>query len=184
MPNENDKLLLLSCCAPCSVGVLTRLKEAGKNVSVLFYNPNIRPQAEYEKRRDENKRICEKMGIAFIELPYDPETWNKATQGLEKEPERGKRCDVCFKLRLLAAAKYAKENDFPVFSSVLGISRHKDFDQVCRAAQKASEETGIPYDATNWRLNGGEQLRAELTRALGLYAQNYCGCKPRPSCLE
>lgn len=176
---QKDSLLLLSCCAPCSVGVIQQLFEEGINFTVLFYNPNIRPIEEYVRRREENERICKELGVPFVELPYQPEAWDNAIQGLENEPERGKRCDICFFLRLKKAAQYAKENGFTRFSSVLGISRYKDFDQVCRAANRASNESGIPYDSTNWRKNGGIERSIRLTKEKGLYNQNYCGCKPR-----
>ena len=153
MKTQNEKLLLLSCCAPCSVGVIQTLAQQGKNFAVIFFNPNIRPLAEYEKRRDENKRVCDLYRVPFIELPYDTCAWDKATIGLLNEPERGKRCDKCFELRLNKIAHYAKEN--------------------------GSESADIPYDFTNWRQNGGEQLRAALSKELNLYNQRYCGCKPR-----
>lgn len=176
---KSEKMLLVSCCAPCSAGVIKTLAEAGHNFAVLFYNPNIRPIAEYNRRRDENKRVCDIFGVPFIELEYDPCAWDQVTIGLENEPERGRRCDKCFELRLTRAARFAKENGYDCFSSVLGISRHKDFDQVCRAGQRAAETVGIPYDTTNWRKNGGENLRSAMEKELNLYRQNYCGCKPR-----
>lgn len=174
-----DKLLLLSCCAPCSVGVINRLHEEGTNFTVLFYNPNIQPKEEYIRRRDENERICRELEVPFVELPYHPDQWIVATQGLENEPEKGKRCDACFFLRLKEAARYARENGFTRFSSVLGISRFKDFDQVCRAGQKASEAENIPYDITNWRKNGGLEYAERLSKEKNLYRQTYCGCRPR-----
>lgn len=175
----SQKLLLVSCCAPCSVGVIHLLKEKGINFTVLFYNPNIRPFEEYQKRCLENKRVCLEENIPFVELEYLPQEWDQATQGLENEPERGKRCTACFKLRLKKAAQYAQENGFTHFTSVFGISRYKDFDQVCQVAQLVSDEFNLPYDMTNWRLNGGEQLRAQLSKEKNLYHQRYCGCKPR-----
>jgi len=174
-----DKLLLLSCCAPCSVGVITDLHAQGIDFTVFFYNPNIRPESEYIRRRDENKRICQELGVPFIEGDYNPEIWAEQTQGLENEPEQGKRCDVCFLIRLKQAAHYAKKNGFTRFSSVLGISRYKNFDQVCRAGLTASQEVQIPYDMTNWRKNGGLEKANQLAKEKGLYRQNYCGCKPR-----
>ena len=176
---KSQNLLLLSCCAPCSIGVIHRLHDQGLQFTVLFYNPNIRPEAEYKKRLQENRRICEKINVPFIELPYDPETWLAATKGLENEPERGKRCDACFFLRLKKAAQFAKENGFTAFTSVLGISRFKDFDQVCRAGLKAAQEIGLPYDDTNWRKNGGLEYSEKLAKEENLYRQNYCGCNPR-----
>lgn len=176
---NQERLLLLSCCAPCSVGVIQDLYEKGIDFTVLFYNPNIRPKGEYEKRCLENKRICEELGVPFVELPYIPKRWDEVTKGLENEPERGKRCDACFFLRLKEAARYAKENGFTRFTSVLGISRFKDFDQVCRAGLRASKVMDIPYDTTNWRKNGLLEKSEKLAKEKKLYRQSYCGCKPR-----
>ncbi len=174
-----DKLLLISCCAPCSVGVIEELAAKGEDFAVFFFNPNIKPESEYRQRLEENKRVCAVYGVPFIEGDYVPEVWNAATKGLEDEPERGKRCDECFYLRLKAGADYAKANGFSRISSVLGISRFKDFDQVCRAGQKAAEVTGIPYDTTNWRKNGGLERAEKLGKEHHLYRQTYCGCKPQ-----
>ena len=140
------KLLLLSCCAPCSCAVIDNLAKENVDFAVLFYNSNISPAAEYEKRRQEN------------------------------EPERGKRCSVCFYLRLKRAMQYAKENGFDLVTSVLGISRYKDMDQVNAAARQASRETNMPYDFTNWRKGGLEPLRQHLVKETQMYAQDYCGC--------
>ena len=174
----SQNLLLVSCCGPCSVGVIQRLKEQGVRFSVLFYNPNIQPMEEYVRRRDENKRICREADIPFIELPYDPAFWREAVQGLENEPERGKRCSVCFKLRLTKAAEYARTHGFDSFTSVFGISRFKDFNQVCAAAQEVSETYHLPYDMTNWRKHGGLELSERLAKEKQLYRQTYCGCRP------
>lgn len=172
-----SKLLLVSCCAPCSCAVIHHLAKKGENFSVFFYNPNIRPFEEYRKRADENKRVCEKYGVPFIEMDYDNDKWCSLTRGLENEPERGSRCDICFQMRLKKAFKYAKANGFDRVTSVLGFSRYKDFDQVNRAAIKAGGEN--LYDATNWRKNGLQELAHSLMEELSLYNQNYCGCKPR-----
>ncbi len=174
MPEE--KLLLLSCCAPCSCGVIKKLALQGRNFSVLFYNPNIDTASEYQKRLEENKRVCEKFAVPFIELAYEPQVWQEAVKGLECEPERGKRCSACFYLRLARTARYAKENGFTAFSSVLGVSRHKDLAQVNEQARKAAREADIAYDETNWRKGGLEELRRALNKEMQLYNQTYCGC--------
>ena len=174
-----DKLLLVSCCGPCSVGVITDLAAKGQDFTVLFYNPNIRPKNEYERRLAENKRICDELKVPFVDLEYDTAAWDEITRGLENEPERGKRCDKCFYLRLKRAADYAKAHGFTRITSVLGISRFKDFDQVCRAGKLVEAETGIPYDTTNWRKGGGLERTEELCREKKLYRQKYCGCKPQ-----
>ena len=171
-----NKLLLLSCCAPCSCGVIQKLAERHLRFAVLFYNPNIDQESEYKKRLAENKRVCERFGVPFEALPYEPEVWRRAVKGLEREPERGKRCSVCFELRLRRAARYAKEHGFTVFSSVLGLSRHKDLSQVNEAALRAAQKEGVEYDLTNWRKGGTEQLRSALIKEMQIYNQNYCGC--------
>lgn len=173
------RLLLASCCAPCSIGTIERLKNQGIDFAVVFYNPNIRPLEEYQKRCAENKRVCEMFNVPFIELAYEPEKWECATKGLENEPEKGKRCSQCFKLRLLKVAQYAKEHDFDTFSSVFGISRYKDFNQVTTIAKEVASQENIPYDDTNWRKNGGEEHTNKLAKEHNLYRQTYCGCKPR-----
>ena len=171
-----EKLLLLSCCAPCSCGVIAHLAEQHKNFTVLFYNPNIDTAEEYQKRLLENKRVCERFGVPFVTLTYEPEVWRAAVQGLETEPKRGKRCRVCFELRLQKAAEYAKAHGFTVFSSVLGISRYKDLNQVNAAADVVAARTQVPYDKTNWRKGGLEELRHALNQEMQLYNQSYCGC--------
>lgn len=172
------RFLLLSCCAPCSCAVIEKLAREQADFSVVFYNPNIRPQEEYQKRRNENERLCRLYNINFIELEYDNERWCSLTQGLENEPERGRRCDICFEMRLKRVMEYAKANNYDAVASVLGASRWKDLDQVNRAAQRASEQIGIPYLEIEARKNGMQERRIHLIKELELYAQRYCGCKP------
>ena len=174
-----ENILLLSCCAPCSCAVIKTLAEQNKKFSVVFYNPNIRPLSEYEKRKDENKRVCEKYNINFIELEYDNDRWCKEIKGLEKEPERGKRCSICFHLRIKRVMEYAIENGFTAVASVLGVSRYKNLDQVNQMAEIASAETNCPYVHIEGRKHGMQELRNELIRELQLYNQTYCGCTPR-----
>lgn len=173
------KILLLSCCAPCSCAVIKTLAETGNEFAVVFYNPNIRPVAEYEKRRDENARLCQAYGVDFIELEYDNELWCKQVKGLENEPERGRRCSLCFEMRLHRVMDYALQNGFTAVASVLGVSRYKDLAQVNAAAARASETTGCPYVEIEARKGGMQELRAQLIKELALYHQDYCGCTPR-----
>ena len=165
------KLLILSCCAPCSCAAIKHLVQTGHQVTVLFYNPNIFPQQEYEKRRDEQARLCSLLGADFVELPYEPAVWEKAVRGLENEPERGKRCSECFYVRLKQAARYARAHHFDMFASVLGTSRYKDIQQVNEAAERAWREEGTPYWANAWRKNGLTELRQALIREFNLYQQ-------------
>ncbi len=172
------KILVLSCCAPCSCAAIKHLVTQGNQVTVLFYNPNISPQEEYEKRRDEQARLCQTTGAQFVELDYEPAVWEQAVRGLETEPERGKRCSVCFYVRLKKAAHYARQHHFDVFTSVLGTSRYKDLNQVNHAALRAWLEEGTPYLVANgWRKHGLEELRRALIKEFNLYQQPYCGCK-------
>lgn len=178
-PDKNSKFLLLSCCAPCSCAVIKTLAEQFYDFSVVFYNPNVRPHAEYCKRREENRRICSLYQIPFIELEYDNDHWCEMTKGLENEPERGARCSVCFYMRLKRVMEYAKANGFAGVASVLGVSRYKNLAQVNAAADKASSETGVSYFDIEGRKHGMQELRCRLIKELDLYNQNYCGCRPR-----
>lgn len=171
------KLLVLSCCAPCSCGALKHLAEQGVKVTVLFYNPNIFPQEEYTKRLAEQKRLCRSLGVELAELPYEHDVWLKHVRGLENEPERGRRCSVCFYMRLKQAARYARAHHFDFFASVLGTSRYKDIEQVHAAARQAWREEGTPYWPESWRKGGLSELRQALIKEFNFYQQNYCGCE-------
>ena len=173
---KTDKILLLSCCAPCSCAVIRKLKDDGADFGVLFYNPNIYPKEEYIKRRDEQKRLCEMWQIPFIELEYNPEDWLKMATPYKDEPERGKRCSLCFEFRLTRAMQYAKENGYTHVASVLGVSRWKNLAQVNEAAQLASTKTDVPYMEIEGRKHGMQENRARLIKELNLYNQTYCGC--------
>ncbi len=173
------KILLLSCCAPCSCAVIEKMAQEKADFAVAFYNPNIRPQDEYIKRLEENRRVCETYGVDFIELEYDNERWCTLTRGLEKEPERGRRCDICFEMRLTRVMEYAAAHNFDAVASVLGASRWKDLSQVNRAAQRASAVTSVPYVEIEARKDGMQERRLNLIKELELYRQLYCGCKPQ-----
>ena len=173
------RFLLLSCCAPCSCAVIKTLSDAGKDFAVLFYNPNIKPFKEYQKRLIENKELCEQLKVEFIELEYNNEHWCELTKGLEHLPERGERCSICFGMRLRRTFEYAKEHNFNAVASVLGVSRYKDLNQVNRIAHLESSKAGIPYIEIEGRKNGMQELRLKLIKEFNLYNQDYCGCKPR-----
>lgn len=137
------KLVLVSCCAPCSAGAIKQLVDGQipdvDDFVVLFFNPNIYPMAEYEKRMAEQIRYCDTLGVRHVELEYDHDAWRAAVRGLESEPERGARCSVCFEYRFRRAAAWARENGYDAVASVLGVSRHKDQAQVDRAGMSACE---------------------------------------------
>ena len=121
-PFAEKKVLLHSCCAPCEGEVLETLLESEITPTVFFYNPNIHPKREYEIRKSEDKRFCDKLKVEHIDVDYDVMNWFDRVKGLEWEPERGARCTQCFDMRFERTALYAFENDFRVFSSSLGIS--------------------------------------------------------------
>lgn len=177
MEKNDRKVLLLSCCAPCSGAVLETLLAEGEEVAVFFFNPNIHPFEEYRKRRDENRRFAENLGIDFIEGDYRPKPWFEVIVGLEQEPERGRRCSACFAYRLQVAARLAAERGFNRLASCLGISRWKDLAQVDECGRQAVDPyPDLHYWGRNWRKAGGAQRMMEVSRREGFYQQQYCGC--------
>ncbi|WP_095210523.1 epoxyqueuosine reductase QueH [Endozoicomonas ascidiicola] len=177
LPDDAESVLLHSCCAPCAGEVIEAIKASGIHQTVFFYNPNIHPLEEYELRKDENKRQCNKLSIPFIDADYDTENWFQRTRGLENEPERGQRCTVCFDMRFERTALYAHEHDFSVISSTLGISRWKDMNQINDCGiRSASHYPGIQYWTYNWRKQGGSQRMIEISKQEAFYQQEYCGC--------
>ncbi len=176
-PPEAAKVLLHSCCAPCSGSVIQDIHEAGVDLTIFFYNPNIHPRKEYEIRKEENIRYAEKVGIPFIDADYDTENWFEKTKGHEDDPERGERCSLCFEMRFVKTAEYAHHNGFPVITSCLGISRWKDFDQVTQAGERAASLfPGVVYWGYNWRKKDGASRMIQIAKREKFYQQQYCGC--------
>ena len=177
LPSGKKRLLLHSCCAPCSGDIMQRLKESDIDYTVFFYNPNIHPHEEYILRKDENKIFAEKNNIPFIDADYNPRDWFKLTKGMELEPERGKRCSVCFDMRFIKTSEYAINHGFDIISSTLGISRWKDMDQINRAGDyAASKFNGLIYWKFNWRKEDGSHRMIEVSKRENFYMQEYCGC--------
>jgi S-adenosylmethionine:tRNA-ribosyltransferase-isomerase (queuine synthetase)/predicted adenine nucleotide alpha hydrolase (AANH) superfamily ATPase/5,10-methylene-tetrahydrofolate dehydrogenase/methenyl tetrahydrofolate cyclohydrolase/pterin-4a-carbinolamine dehydratase len=131
------KVLLHSCCAPCSGAMIEQMHHEGHDVTIFFYNPNIHPKEEYELRKAENVRYAEKLGIPIIDADYDPENWHRQAKGMEFDPEQGRRCSMCFDMRFERTAAYAKAHGFPVISSTNATSRWKDAEQVNASGQWA-----------------------------------------------
>ena len=177
LPNGADKLLLHSCCAPCSGEVMEALIASNINFSIFFYNPNIHPLQEYEIRKQENIMFAEKHNIPFIDADYDKDNWFTRVKGLEWEPERGKRCTTCFDMRFERTALYAHEHGFSVISSSLGISRWKDMNQINDSGVRAAGRyPGMDYWTYNWRKNGGSARMYTIAKRENFYQQEYCGC--------
>ena len=176
-PGGNKKVLLHSCCAPCSGEVMEAMAAAGIEYTIFFYNPNIHPREEYELRKSENIRFAEAHSVPFIDADYDTDNWFARTKGQEWEPEKGARCTTCFDMRFDRTALYAHENGFPVITSCLGISRWKDMDQINACGVRAAARyQGIEYWTFNWRKGGGAQRMLEISKRERFYQQEYCGC--------
>lgn len=177
LPDGKKKLLLHSCCAPCSGEVMEAIMASEIDFSIFFYNPNIHPRKEYDIRKDENIRFAEKHHIEFIDADYDKDEWFLRAEGMEDEPERGSRCTMCFDMRFERTALYAYEHGFDVISSSLGISRWKNMDQIndcgIRAADKYED---LVYWTYNWRKKGGSSRMLEISKEEQFYMQEYCGC--------
>ena len=177
VPQGEKKVLLHSCCAPCSGDVMAELKRSEIHYTILFYNPNIHPAREYEIRKTENKRFADKLEVPFVDLDYDKDNWFSKIKGYEKEPERGYRCTLCFDMRFERSALYASENGFKVFSSTLGTSRWKNIHQINGCGTRAANRyQNLIYWTFNWRKGGGSDRMIEISKNEKFYQQEYCGC--------
>ena len=175
---EKPALLLHACCAPCSSATLERLT-GHFALTILYYNPNIYPPAEYHRREAELERFVQEAGYAGIrvaELPYEPEEFYRAVQGLENEPERGARCTVCYRLRLEAAARYAAAHGFAWFTTTLTISPVKDPVRLNEIGAEMAARYGVRYLPSEFRKRDGYKRSLALSAEYGLYRQDYCGC--------
>lgn len=172
-------LLLHACCAPCSSYVLSYLSDYFR-ITVVFYNPNITSPEEYRKRADELTRLISelpaKYPIAVKTAEYDPQEFLRAVKGLEQEPEGGKRCEVCFRMRLSYAGRLAAEQGFDYFTTTLSISPLKNATLLNSIGEQLASEIGIPYLTSDFKKKGGYQKSIELSREYDLYRQDYCGC--------
>ncbi|WP_370931494.1 epoxyqueuosine reductase QueH [Bartonella sp. DGB1] len=176
-PDNSQKVLLHSCCAPCSGELMEAMTESGIDYTIFFYNPNIHPHKEYLLRKDENIRFAEKHNITFVDADYDVDNWFQRAKGMEFEPERGIRCTMCFDMRFERTALYAYENGFTVMTSSLGISRWKDMNQINDCGHRAVKPyEGLIYWDYNWRKFGGSARMIEISKQEQFYQQEYCGC--------
>ncbi|WP_291527937.1 epoxyqueuosine reductase QueH [Bacteroides sp. UBA939] len=177
-PNNENKVLLHSCCAPCSSAIIECLLANGIRPTVFYYNPNIYPRAEYEIRKAEAIRYVQGLGLDFIDADYDYPAWRSCMSGMENEPERGNRCLKCFIHRLTETARYASEHGFTLFTTTLASSRWKNLEQINRAGQRAASlYPGTTYWEQNWRKGGLQNRRNELLKEFNFYNQQYCGCE-------
>lgn len=183
IPAGGSRLLLHSCCAPCSGAIIEALVANEIRPAVFFSNSNIVPLSEYELRRSELERYCRSLGVETVNDEYDHRAWLDAVRGLEREPERGLRCLECFKFRLRRAARYACCNGYDVLTTSLASSRWKDLDQVNEAGIAACAEASQMYGkpliwwGQNWRKGGLQPRRNEIIHEQNFYNQTFCGCE-------
>ena len=185
-PEDCDRVLLHACCAPCSSAIVEWLVQHDVRPTIYYYNPNIWPREEYEIRKQESKRHAESLGLEWIDGDYDHDAWLEGVCGLESEPERGRRCEQCFTLRLTATAHKAAELGIPYFATTLASSRWKSLDQINRAGLVAEQVVNVQRSTfnvqckfwpQNWRKGGLQERRNQLLKEYNFYNQQYCGCE-------
>jgi predicted adenine nucleotide alpha hydrolase (AANH) superfamily ATPase len=167
------KVLLHICCGVCAGSVVERLLKEGHNVTGYFYNPNIHPREEYERRLEVARIVANRLGIQLLEGEYAPEHWLKEVVGLEKEPEGGQRCEVCYWFRLRETHRFALEKGFQVFTTTLTVSPHKPAAVVNRIGEAIG---GDKFLARDFKKQDGFKRANEIAKTLGVYRQHYCGC--------
>lgn len=173
-----ETVLLHTCCAPCSAAVIEWLLKEGIVPVLFFYNPNIYPEEEYDIRKQELKKYARQLNVEFIDGDYDHKAWLESVKGLYDEPERGARCQVCFKERLLATAQCASRRSIGRIATTLASSRWKDLQQIANAGRWATGQfPGITFWDKNWRKDGLSERRNCLLQENGFYNQTYCGCE-------
>lgn len=177
---ERPSVLLHSCCGPCSSSVLERLTEHFA-VTLLWYNPNLYPQAEFDRRLETQLQLIRAAGLGdrvqVLALPWGSEDYYRRIRGLESEPEHGKRCIECFRLRLEETARIAKERGYDWFCTTLTLSRHKPAALINSLGEEIGRAVGVRWLPSDFKKQGGELRSTQLSRQYGLYRQDYCGCE-------
>lgn len=176
---ERPRLLLQSCCGPCSSYVLEALTPYFR-VTVLYYNPNIQPREEYDLRLENQRKIIAALPtpseVDILECDYDGEKYDAAVKGLESEPEGGARCTVCFRLRLEETAKRASKLGYDFFCTTLTVSPHKDAERLNQIGRALGERYGVPFLPSDFKKREGYKRSIQLSKEYDLYRQDYCGC--------
>ena len=176
---EKKRILLHSCCAPCSSAVITFLTNYF-DITILYYNPNISPIEEYNKRKEEQIRLInsiDKIGkIDIIDCDYDNNIYEEKIKGYEDCPERGARCTICFNLRLEKTAKIAAENNYDYFCSTLTVSPYKNANLINQIGKEIGEKYSVKWLYSDFKKAEGYKKSIELSKKYNLYRQDYCGC--------
>lgn len=177
---RRPRVLLHSCCGPCSSAVLEYLTQVF-DVTLLWYNPNLFPQEEFDRRLSTQRELIEKMGltgrVGILAEPWRSEEYYALIKGLEDEPEGGRRCTACFRLRLEETAKLARERGFDFFCTTLTLSRYKDAVRINALGEEIAAQTRTAWLPSDFKKQGREVRSAQLARQYGLYQQRYCGCE-------
>ena len=174
--SEKKKILLHSCCGPCSSAVIERLKQYF-DITIFYYNPNIYPKQEFEKRFLNQQKVVKSYGVSCVCPTYDEHEYLSQVKGMESEIEGGKRCDKCFELRLLQTAIYAKQHNFDYFGTTLTVSSHKNAEHINQIGQQIQDKLNINFLFSDFKKHDGYKRSIILSNQLGLYRQNYCGCR-------
>ena len=172
---EKPRLLLHSCCGPCSTVPLERLQDRYET-AVFFYGPNIHPKTEYLLRLEGQRSVCARLGIELIEGPYHPAEWGRAVRRYRDLPEGSLRCESCYRLRMVETARLARERGFDLFSVTLTVSRHKNSKVLERIGSAVAQAEGVAYLAEDFKKKDGYNQSVCRSRELGLRRQDYCGC--------
>lgn len=173
-----EKVLLHVCCAPCSAAIIEWMVANGTTPVLFYFNPNIYPLDEYETRKTECSRYARSLGLEIIDGDYNHISWLKKVAGFEQEPERGRRCLECFKMRLLVTAHLAEELKIERFATTLASSRWKSLEQIAEAGHwAAARYNNVSFWEKNWRKNGLSERRRILLAENNFYNQQYCGCE-------
>ena len=172
---KKKKLLLHTCCAPCSVWVARELARQ-YDVTCIFYNPNIDNSDEYDLRLFEMEKLARRLGMKLMTYPFDPEIFHEAAKGFEAEPEGGARCVKCFELRLMETARVCAREGMDLFATTLTVAPMKNAALVNAAGMKAAQAAGVMYLSSNFKKKDGYKKSVDLSKQMGMYRQNYCGC--------
>lgn len=175
LDHNYHKLLLHSCCGPCSSSVLERLNNHF-DITVLYYNPNIEPKEEYEKRKSVQIRLLNELNVKYLDIDYLNNEYHEKVKGFESEPENGKRCPLCYELRLEKTASLAKEHNFEYFGTTLTVSPHKPSAIINQIGLDLEKKYGIKFLVSDFKKEDGYKRSIELSKEYNLYRQNYCGC--------
>lgn len=171
------KFLLHTCCAPCSIAIIDELKNKF-DLTVFFYNPNIFPFEEYEKRKAEVVKVCDEWQVSMIDMDYEADKWHKnVAEGLELEAEGQSRCEMCFKFRLARTVEYAKQNGFHYYGSSLTSGRNKKAEVINTIGKVFGKHYGVKFYDVDWKKDGRQEKGKKMVEERGIYRQSYCGCE-------